>query len=101
MRVITDKDQMTANPSAVEKLRRNGIQVRHNNDSYFMHHKFAIVDKQRLVNGSLNWTRQAVYGNKENIVISSSGSIVGPFSKHFECLWDQFHPQNYCPSDLQ
>lgn len=101
VRVITDKDQMTVNPSPVEKLRRNGIQVRNNNNAYFMHHKFAVVDKRCLVNGSLNWTQQAVYGNKENIVISSSSDTVRPFLKQFECLWDQFHPQNYCPSDLQ
>ena len=67
------------NPSPVEKLRRNGIQVRHNNDSYLMHHKFAIVDKHCLVNGSLNWTQQAVHGNQENVCIQSSPNTVGEY----------------------
>ena len=100
VRVITDRDQMSLNPSPVEKLRRNGIQVRRNNDSYFMHHKFAVVDGRCLVSGSLNWTQQAVHGNQENIVISTNSDIVGPFLDQFEVLWEQFHPQNYCPTDL-
>ena len=100
VRVITDRDQMSINPSPVEKLRRNGVQVRRNNDSYLMHHKFAVVDGRCLVNGSLNWTQQAVHGNQENIVISTNSDIVGPFLDQFEVLWERFHPQNYCPTDL-
>ena len=100
VRVITDKDQMSVNPSPVEKLRRNGIQVRHNNDSYFMHHKFAIVDERCLVNGSLNWTQQAVHGNQENLVVLCKAEVVRPFLEQFEHLWEQFHPRNYCNSDL-
>ena len=100
VRVITDREQMSVNPSPVEKLRRNGIQVRRNNDSYFMHHKFAIIDNSSLINGSLNWTQRAVYGNQENICITSSPDIVGAFLKHFDLLWEQYHPKNYCPSDL-
>lgn len=100
VRVITDKDQMSVNPTPVEKLRRNGIQVRHNNDSYFMHHKFAIVDERCLVNGSLNWTQQGVHGNQENLVILSKAEVVRPFLEQFEHLWEKFHPRNYCTSDL-
>ena len=100
VRVITDKDQITLNPSPVEKLRRNGIQVRRNNDSYLMHHKFAVVDGHCLVNGSLNWTQQAVHGNQENVVISASCNTVRQFLDRFEVLWGQFHPQNYCTTDL-
>lgn len=100
VRVITDKDQLSLNPSHVERLRRNGIQVRRNNDSYFMHHKFAVVDGCHLVTGSLNWTQQAVHGNQENVLISSSSDVVRPFLEQFEVLWEQFHPQHYCPTDL-
>ena len=100
VRVITDKEQMSVNSSPVEKLRRNGIQVRRNNDSYFMHNKFAIVDGKHLVNGSLNWTQQAIHGNQENVVISCGTDVVEPFLERFELLWEQFHPQKYCSSDL-
>ena len=35
-----------------------------------MHHKFAIVDSNILINGSFNWTERAVSENCENVVIS-------------------------------
>lgn len=100
VRVITDREQMASNASQVERLRSNGIQVRHNNNTYFMHHKFAIIDDKYLVNGSLNWTRQGIHGNQENVVISSNTRIVVPFMERFEHLWKLYHPQNYCSSDL-
>ena len=100
VRVITDQDQASVNPSPVEKLRRSGIQVRQNNDSYFMHHKFAVVDERCLINGSLNWTQQAVHGNRENVFISSNSDVVQPFLAQFQVLWEQFHPRNYCNTDL-
>ena len=100
VRVITDREQMASNASQVERLRSSGIQVRHNNNTYFMHHKFAIIDDQCLVNGSLNWTQQGMHGNQENVVISSDTRIVAPFMERFEHLWKLYHPQNYCSSDL-
>lgn len=100
VRVITDREQMASNASQVERLRSSGIQIRHNNNTYFMHHKFAIIDDKCLVNGSLNWTQQGMHGNQENVVISSDTRIVAPFMEHFEHLWKLYHPQNYCSSDL-
>ncbi|XP_020136738.2 mitochondrial cardiolipin hydrolase isoform X3 [Microcebus murinus] len=47
----------------------DGIQVRHDQDLGYMHHKFAIVDKKVLITGSLNWTTQAIQNNRENVLI--------------------------------
>jgi len=43
---------------------------------FHMHHKFAIVDGRLLINGSFNWTRQAVLYNQENCVVTDNGSLV-------------------------
>ena len=37
-----------------------------------MHHKFALIDNQILLNGSFNWTERAVWENCENLVITRS-----------------------------
>jgi len=93
VRVITDGEQVAASGSQIESLRRAGIQVRHDCASYFMHHKFAIVDEKTIASGSLNWTLQGVCGNQENVVILDAPEVVLPFSKHFERLWDMYDPE--------
>ncbi|XP_077172809.1 mitochondrial cardiolipin hydrolase isoform X2 [Paroedura picta] len=69
VRVVTDADYMALRGSQIGLLRRAGIQVRHDQDSGYMHHKFAIIDKQLLLTGSLNWTAQAIQHNRENVLI--------------------------------
>ncbi len=53
----------------------------------FMHHKFAIFDDRRLVNGSFNWTRSASKYNSENIVVSYEKGLIIQFRNMFEKLW--------------
>lgn len=95
VRVITDNEQVSASGSQVERLRRAGIQVRHDFTSYFMHHKFAVVDQGVIVSGSLNWTLQGVCGNQENVVITDAPEIVSPFVQQFEKLWDLYDPEKH------
>lgn len=97
VRVITDKEQSFASGSQTERLRKQGIQVRLDNSSYFMHHKFAVVDDRLLISGSLNWTLQGICGNQENIVISDMIEMVAPFSSQFEKLWELYDPQKVYP----
>lgn len=53
-----------------------------------MHHKFAIVDDEILINGSFNWTEQATFGNWENVIITSVPvKMVESYVDHFNSLW--------------
>ena len=92
VRVLTDNEQMSSSGSQIERLRRAGIQVRNDNTSYFMHHKFVVIDQRCLVNGSLNWTTQAIYGNQENVTVTTNSELVHPFCEQFEYLWDLYDP---------
>lgn len=94
VRVITDNEQSHSSGSQIEKLRRSGIQVRTDEGSYFMHHKFVIVDEQLLVTGSLNWTLQGICGNQENVIITNLLNLVQPFLSQFECLWTSYDPES-------
>ena len=60
-----------------------------------MHHKFAIVDGATLINGSFNWTRQAVLGNQENVVIARDAKLAGVFAKEFDSMWGKFRGNEY------
>ncbi|XP_013415912.1 mitochondrial cardiolipin hydrolase [Lingula anatina] len=95
VRVITDDEQVDITGSKIGAFRAAGIQVRQDRSSYLMHHKFALIDEDVLINGSFNWTRQAVTGNNENLLITNSRDIVQPYIEEFERLWEQFDPRNY------
>lgn len=48
-----------------------------------MHHKFCIIDRQFLLNGSFNWT---LNNNRENIVVTQQAELVQAFLREFEAL---------------
>ena len=99
VRVVTNDEQMVHSGNQVNRLRRSGIQVRVDEMEYFMHHKFAIVDGELLMNGSLNWTTQGLCGNQENVILTSEPALVQPFLKQFELLWKRYDPVPQLSSD--
>lgn len=92
VRVITDGEKMDLVMSQTMNFRAAGIQVRNDSSSFLMHNKFVIIDREFLVNGSFNWTNQAVYGNKENVLITNYPAVVEPYVKEFEKLWAEYDP---------
>ena len=66
--------------------------MRQGERQFYMHHKFAVVDRRLLINGSFNWTRNAVLGNSENLVITNSTSVTRLFNEEFDKLWDKYDP---------
>ena len=66
--------------------------MRTNDSTYLMHHKFAIVDGKVLINGSFNWTRQAITGNQENLIITDDKAITPLFVTEFQKLWEKYDP---------
>ncbi|XP_044289584.1 mitochondrial cardiolipin hydrolase [Varanus komodoensis] len=95
VRVVTDAAYMAVRGSQIGPLRRAGIQVRHDQEDGYMHHKFAIIDKKMLVTGSLNWTTQAIQSNRENVLIVEEKDCVNLFLAEFEKIWEDYNPANY------
>ena len=92
MRVITDDEQIKTQGSDAGRLKQAGIEVKVDNAQTHMHHKFAIIDKSVVLTGSFNWTRQAVIGNQESVLVTSISDFVNPYCLEFEKLWSNFHP---------
>ncbi len=90
IRIITDNDKSEDLGSDVVELANSGIDLKMDNSSNHMHHKFAIFDQSTLVNGSFNWTRSASRYNHENITVLSDPGLVSSFSKTFDGLWKEF-----------
>jgi cardiolipin hydrolase len=92
VRLIVEQSSVGMSGCQVGKLRQAGVFVRSRKQHFLMHHKFALIDNKILVNGSFNWTGQAVMGNNENVVISNESVIVERFVEEFARLWDLFDP---------
>lgn len=90
VRVMTDDDQANSQGSDIQKFRSVGIQVKMDHAPTHMHHKFCVVDGRLLMSGSFNWTRQAVIGNQENVLVTDNSALVTAFRQEFERLWGIF-----------
>lgn len=55
----------------------------------FMHHKFCVIDGEKLITGSYNWTYYAETRNKENIVITDDPNLVASFKQEFKYLFNK------------
>jgi mitochondrial cardiolipin hydrolase len=89
--LITDNDKAQDQGSDIFRLMDHGVEVRMDNSAYHMHHKFAVVDKRVLVNGSFNWTRSATDYNQENILVTDEPKLVTAYLTEFESLWHEFN----------
>ena len=87
MRLITDNDKEMDAGSDIGRLRDAGVSVAVDRTSAHMHHKFVLVDRVWLLNGSFNWTRSASENNEENLVASNDPELVTQFERRFDSLW--------------
>ena len=78
--------------SFVGELQKNGAFIRMKKSDYLMHHKFAIIDGEKLISGSFNWTMQAAMGNYENVIVTTNNFVVESFRGEFERLWQTMSP---------
>lgn len=59
----------------IKKLALVEIICKTDNCSYYMHHKFAVIDNSAIITGGFNWSSQAVNHNQENILFLENKNI--------------------------
>lgn len=87
VRVISDDEKSEDLGSDLDYLLRKGIDCLYDRTSAHMHHKFAIADGNKLLNGSYNWTRSASTANNENVTVTNHQPLITKFSTEFLRLW--------------
>lgn len=87
VRLITDNDKAHDLGSDIARIEAAGVPVRIDRTPFHMHHKFAVFDGRRLLNGSYNWTRGAARDNQENLVVTDDAALVARFAAAFAALW--------------
>ncbi|KAI9320018.1 hypothetical protein BX666DRAFT_2132141 [Dichotomocladium elegans] len=91
IRIITDDAQAASKYADATRLQRDyGIPYKDDNSPSYMHNKFAVIDGKVLINGSFNWSRNARFKNRENIMITNIPEAVKQFQDEFEKLWKLF-----------
>ena len=98
VRIVSDNEKQHDPGSDIQRFREAGIAVKLDDQhgpadtglNGHMHHKFAIFDSARLINGSYNWTRGAASMNFENLVDTAEATLISAFATEFERLWNQF-----------
>jgi mitochondrial cardiolipin hydrolase len=87
VRIITDNDKANDFGSDIDQFFRAGVAVKTDHTAFHMHHKFAILDGARLLNGSYNWTRSAAEVNEENLIDTGDAGLIRAFQAEFDSLW--------------
>ncbi|MDO8123287.1 MAG: phospholipase D-like domain-containing protein [Candidatus Hermodarchaeota archaeon] len=73
-----------------EMLLANGVQVRFSNQSYFgwTHNKGVIVDGNKVLVSSINWSFESTHENREAGVIITHSGVANYFTQIFDWDWD-------------
>jgi phosphatidylserine/phosphatidylglycerophosphate/cardiolipin synthase-like enzyme len=89
IRVLLDKQQAGGKYSQIDYLDSCGVEVRIEDWSGYMHHKFAVIDSSVLIVGSYNWSANAERSNNENLLVLRDDSLSLVFLEEFQGLWDR------------
>ena len=86
--------------SADERLCAAGAQIKTENFSGKVHHKFAVLDVEGtdpvVVLGSYNWTDQGAYDNDENTLIIHDRELAQAYYAEWQRLWSALGDETLC-----
>lgn len=69
-----------------------GLQVRLDGNPRIMHHKVIIIDRDTVIFGSYNFSRNANETNDENLLIVYDPTFAAAFVQQFEKVWSEARP---------
>lgn len=103
VRIVTDSDNLNdkVRPSqprqAIENMKAAGIPIVEDQRSGLMHNKFAVIDNQTVLTGSLNLTVNALFRDNNNALRIVSKELAQNYNAEFERLFTQkiFGPNDH------
>lgn len=93
VRIVTDSDNLNEKkkPSeprkVIEDFKAAGIPVVDDHRNAFMHHKFAIIDEETIISGSLNLTINSMYRDNNNALRIKSKQLAASYKAEFERMF--------------
>jgi phosphatidylserine/phosphatidylglycerophosphate/cardiolipin synthase-like enzyme len=94
VRIVVDSDY--SDEVEIEELKSAGIPVLGDRREGLMHNKFAIIDRQEVWTGSMNYTLNDAYRNNNNLVRIHSLGLAEDYTAEFEEMFvaDRFGPDS-------
>ena len=89
VRIIADSKQAKMKSSQITYLIHQGIPVKvlGGKEKGSMNHRFAILDGQKVITGSYDWSRALERWNYENVLILTDSEVVAFYQREFDRLW--------------
>ncbi|XP_054161970.1 uncharacterized protein LOC128959954 [Oppia nitens] len=88
-RNVVTNEEVDHSTTRLRQLFKNGIQLKTiivSNDG-LMHNKFAIIDNNILINGSLNWTQNAIFFSYNDMIATTDPKLVLQYWRQFNHFW--------------
>lgn len=82
LRVVMESDSMDW--EIPQRLKQTGIPILGDRRETLMHNKFVVVDDTEVWSGSLNWTKQGVYQDHNNLIRIRSPYLAKNYTLEFE-----------------
>ena len=70
--------------------RDQGIPVKIDNKSSYMHNKFAVINSATVITGSANWSEKADTDNWGNILVIHGNAVVKRYENAFNKMWNNW-----------
>jgi cardiolipin synthase len=88
-----------ASLKALKVLSAAGIPIFLSQGQQLLHHKWAYIDRKRLIMGSANWTKAAFARNQDCFLILNR--LQKKQRKFMDCIWKRIVLESNCVSDLK
>lgn len=83
VRVILDKSQRTEKYSSATFLANSGVSVRIDDKHAIAHNKVIVIDDEKVITGSFNFTKSAQERNAENLLVITDQSLAQRYSDNW------------------
>ncbi len=89
VRVVMERRNSVGTGSEFAALRDAGIDVLADGNCFVMHHKVMVIDGERTITGSFNFTDAAQQQNDENVLLIDDQSVAALYATEFERVYAQ------------
>ncbi|MGI2299118.1 phospholipase D-like domain-containing protein [Candidatus Cardinium hertigii] len=87
--MLIDKNAKSKEDSLIEKLNNNGIYIKVDGGYGKAHNKVMIIDDERVITGSYNWTDERYYYDSDVIVFINDECVNNKFKDNYEFINNQ------------